>query len=56
MDTEDVRQRFDLTEFDAWLAAEKERAWNEGKQAMIEYSQGARRKVPYPVNPYKKEI
>lgn len=34
------------------LQRARREAWEEGKQAFIAYSQGARRKVPYPVNPY----
>ena len=39
-----------LTEHDDGVKAE---AWEQGRAAMVEYQQGARRKVPYPVNPYR---
>lgn len=40
--------------FDRWLNEERAKAYDEGKTAMAIYSQGARMKVPYPENPYRK--
>jgi len=40
-------------EFDRWLAAERAKAWDEGKAEMIRYQQGGKTKVPYPANPYR---
>ena len=39
--------------FDRWLAAERAKAWDEGKAEMIRYQQGGKTKVPYPANPYR---
>ena len=42
-----------MPSFDRWLAAERAKAWDEGKAEMIRYQQGGKTKVPYPANPYR---
>lgn len=45
--------------FDAWLAEHdrrmQESAWEHGRADMSGYLNGARMKVPYPTNPFKRE-